>query len=253
MKGEHLKLLYKSADKLAPDASKRTPRKPVVIKDLEKILAMLDLSDPFDVATGACATILIYAIARSGELTVPNLSAFDPTLHPQILNLSEEEDDEGHMAMQIWLPSTKRKPVDGEAISFAAQNTPTCPIAALRRHLDLNNPVAGEHLFAYSHYNPQKKAHERRPLTKTAFIERINKAAKEAGLKPIHGHGFRIGGVLFYLLLGRPFQVVKEIGRWASDTFTIYLRRHTAILAPYLQPDRMTRGEFPPMLLSRSH
>lgn len=214
---------------------------------------MLDLSDSFDVATGSCATILIYAIARSGELTVPNLTAFDPTLHPQILNLSEEEDDEGHIAFQIWLPSTKRKPVDGEAISFAAQNTPTCPVAALRRHLDLNKPVAGEHLFSYSYYNPRKKTHERRPLTKTAFIDRINKAAKEAGLKPVHGHGFRIGGVLFYLLLGRPFQVVKEIGRWSSDTFTIYLRRHTAILAPYLQPDRMTRGEFPPMLLSRSH
>ncbi|KAJ3491651.1 hypothetical protein NLI96_g581 [Meripilus lineatus] len=253
MKGKHLKLLYKSADKLAPDASKRTPRAPVIIKDLEKILALLDLSDPFDVATGSCATILIYAIARSGELTVPNLTAFDPTLHPQILNLSEEEDDEGHIAFQIWLPSTKRKPVDGEAISFAAQNTPTCPVAALRRHLNLNNPVAGEHLFSYSHYNPRKKVHERRPLTKTAFIDRINKAAKEAGLKPVHGHGFRIGGVLFYLLQGRPFQVVKEIGRWSSDTFTIYLRRHTAILSPYLQPDRMTRGEFPPMLISRSH
>jgi hypothetical protein len=29
--------------------------------------------------------------------------------------------------------------------------------------------------------------------------------------------------------------VVRVIGRWSSDAFTIYLRKHSAILAPYLQ------------------
>ncbi|KIN98074.1 hypothetical protein M404DRAFT_158506, partial [Pisolithus tinctorius Marx 270] len=31
-----------------------------------------------------------------------------------------------------------------------------------------------------------------------------------------------------------PFNVVKTIGRWAGDSFTIYLHQHTMILAPYL-------------------
>ncbi|KAJ7200097.1 hypothetical protein GGX14DRAFT_372564 [Mycena pura] len=36
-----------------------------------------------------------------------------------------------------------------------------------------------------------------------------------------------------YLLRGLPLDVVK--GRWASDAFAIYLRRHAKIMAPYMQ------------------
>ncbi|PPQ85593.1 hypothetical protein CVT24_012293, partial [Panaeolus cyanescens] len=45
----------------------------------------------------------------------------------------------------------------------------------------------------------------------------------------------RIGGVLEFLLRGIPFDVVKELGRWSSNAFSIYLRKHAAILAPYIQ------------------
>jgi len=37
------------------------------------------------------------------------------------------------------------------------------------------------------------------------------------------------------LLRGVPFDVVKAIGRWASDAFRLYLRKHAQILAPYMQ------------------
>ena len=32
-----------------------------------------------------------------------------------------------------------------------------------------------------------------------------------------------------------PFDVVKMMGRWSSDTFTLYLHKHMVIMAPYLQ------------------
>jgi hypothetical protein len=37
------------------------------------------------------------------------------------------------------------------------------------------------------------------------------------------------------LLDGVPFEVVKTKGRWSSDTFQVYLRKHELILAPYIQ------------------
>jgi hypothetical protein len=84
----------------------------------------------------------------------------------------------------------------------------------------------------------------RRPLTKTAFIARLHKAFKSAKLEPLQGHGIRIGSTLFYLLRGTPFDVVKTIGRWASDAFLLYLRKHAQIMAPYMQANPRVHTEF---------
>jgi hypothetical protein len=61
----------------------------------------------------------------------------------------------------------------------------------------------------------------------------MSKAAIAAGRQPLQGHGIRIGAVLEYLLRGMPFEVMKSKGRWASDSFERYLRKHAQILAPY--------------------
>ncbi|KAG2068164.1 hypothetical protein BDR04DRAFT_1025211, partial [Suillus decipiens] len=47
--------------------------------------------------------------------------------------------------------------------------------------------------------------------------------------------GLRIGGTLEYLLCGVPFETVKAIGCWSSDTLMGYLQKHAVIMAPYLQ------------------
>ncbi|KAL5476580.1 hypothetical protein ACEPAI_3260 [Sanghuangporus weigelae] len=61
---------------------------------------------------------------------------------------------------------------------------------------------------------------------------------------PLNGPFIRIGATLEYLLRGVPFDVVNAIGRWASDAFTLYLRKHAQILAPYLQATREVHGQF---------
>ena len=48
-------------------------------------------------------------------------------------------------------------------------------------------------------------------------------AADKAGV-PFQGHSLRIGATLEYLLRGVPFEVVNHIGRWSSNSFTLYLR-----------------------------
>jgi hypothetical protein len=74
-----------------------------------------------------------------------------------------------------------------------------------------------------------------KPLTKSKFLEVVHQAAVSAGLEKLQGHGIRIGSTLEYLLRGVPFDVVKVKGRWASDAFLVYLRKHAQILAPYMQ------------------
>lgn len=65
-----------------------------------------------------------------------------------------------------------------------------------------------------------------------------------AGLDPLQGHAIRIGATLEYLLRNVPFDVVKTMGRWASDAFQLYLRNHAQILAPYLQATPILQDEF---------
>lgn len=81
-------------------------------------------------------------------------------------------------------------------------------------------------------FSPTSGSH---PLTKKTFINRLAKAACDAGEDPLQGHGIRIGSTLEYLLCGIPLETMKVIGRWASDAFTLYLRKHAQILVPYLQ------------------
>ncbi|KAF9256411.1 hypothetical protein L218DRAFT_881759, partial [Marasmius fiardii PR-910] len=56
-----------------------------------------------------------------------------------------------------------------------------------------------------------------------------------SGQEPLQGHVIHIGSTLEYLLRGLSFKVVKQIGQWKSDAFTIYLWKHADIMAPYMQ------------------
>jgi hypothetical protein len=118
---------------------------------------------------------------------------------------------------------------EGEDVYWASQEGVTDPTAALQNHLWINQPSEASHLFAY-----QAKQATRKPLTKTKFLERVGKAACAAGLEPLQGHGIRIGFTLEYLLRGVPFNVMKAKGRWAGDSFLVYLRKHAVIIAPYI-------------------
>ena len=81
-----------------------------------------------------------------------------------------------------------------------------------------------------------------RPLSKKEVIKHIDSIIKaHPNMPDLKGHSLRIGGTLFYLLKGVPFDVVKTMGRWSSESFMLYLRHHALILAPFLQnqPDML--------------
>jgi len=128
----------------------------------------------------------------------------------------------------LHIPHTKVSP-QGKDVCWAKQDGPIDPNTALAHHLETNDPPQDSHLFAYR----QKNTH--RPLTKSKFLAELAKATCAAGLEPLQGHGIRIGSTLEYLLRGVPFDVMKVKGRWSSDAFMLYLRKHAQILAPYIQ------------------
>lgn len=221
--------MLRAAEKLTPASSKRKKRCPYTPDFIVALKQQMNLEEPLDAAVFACLTTCFYATARLGELTVRTLQTFDPNTHITTQNLAHDQDRNGLKVTVLHLPQTKMAGIEGEDVYWASQEGDSDPTAALANHLRVNQPSETSHLFAY------RAKHARKSLTKTKFLERVGKAAHAAGLEPLQGHGIRIGSTLEYLLRGVPFDVMKAKGRWAGDSFLLYLRKHAVIIAPYIQ------------------
>jgi hypothetical protein len=169
---------------------------------------------------------------------VRSLAHFDPRIHAKWSDIHKEHCERtGLEQTACFIPKTKSAST-GEDIFWSRQHGVLDPNSALKNHLQVNHGPNTSALFAYLHKGAL------RPLTKAAFLERVAKACRAGGVEPLQGHGIRIGAVLEYLLRGVPFDVVKAIGRWASDAFRVYLRKHAQILAPYMQADPSLHENF---------
>ena len=219
----------KGAERLTPPSSRRKKRLPYTPEFIAKLRLQLNLDDPFDAAVFACLTTCFYAAARVGEFLVPRLNAFSPSCHVTVANLHIDCNADGLEVTVLHIPQTKAAPLEGEDVFWSFHPGPTNPYDALKNHRQVNCPSEDAHLFAYRHKG------QLRPLTKPAFIKRLASAARQAGLEPLQGHGIRIGATLFYLLLGLSIEAMKVMGRWSSDAFMRYLRKHAQILTPLIQ------------------
>lgn len=212
-------------------------RLPFTLDYILKLRSFLDLSLPLDSAVYACLTTCFYSCARLGEFVLPTLSAFNAARHITPAQALEDVDRKGRKVKKFKLPFTKTSPT-GEDVFWGSQSGLTDPRAAFDNHISVNNPPANGPLFAYRYKNAY------RALTKREFLKRLSTVSLMAGLDPLQGHSIRIGGTLEYLLRGVPFDVVKTMGRWSSDAFTGYLRRHAQVLAPYLQDTPEVHNRF---------
>jgi hypothetical protein len=224
-----LKAVLDSTTASAPITSNHPKRLPFTPSILCSIQNHLNLDSPLDAAVFACLTTTFYAIARLGKFTVSAIKEFDPTKHITRASVSTTTDHNGLPVTKFHLPRTKCSPIEGEDAYWAAQEGPSDPRTALDNHLTVNQAGGNAHLFAWKH------ARGLRPLSKKEVVKRSASIAITANLLELKGHGLRIGGTLKYLLHGIPFEVIKTMGRWSSETFTRYLRDQATILAPYIQ------------------
>ena len=224
--------LFKAGNKMSPKEARRKEKEPWTVEYLTKICQNLNSDDPKDAAIRACLTTAFWGTTRLGEVTVAKLDGFNPNIHVKISDIQQGVRDRNNLEETvIFLPWTKAAREKGEKIFWARQDGITDPQDALENHLKVNNPPPASHLFAYRHRD------DMRPMTRSIFLTRIHKIVTDNNLPKLPGHGIRIGSTLEYLLRGVPFDVVKAKGRWQSEAFKGYLRKHAQIMAPYTQAD----------------
>ncbi|KIK82354.1 hypothetical protein PAXRUDRAFT_153884, partial [Paxillus rubicundulus Ve08.2h10] len=188
----------------------------------------LDLTSPLHTAVFACLTMAFYATVHMGELTTKTLLSFDPLSHIKPSDVCVECDCQGNTVTNFHLPKSKSAP-NGEDINWARQVGPLDPHTTFENHLEIHLPPCNGPLFAY------RKGRGHKALTKGKFLSVLVSALKVSGRPSMQGHGIRISSTLEYLLRNIPFDIIKVKGRWASNTFLVYLHHHTQILAPYMQ------------------
>lgn len=175
---------------LTPPDSKKAKRTPLRLETIYAIRSHLNLSTPLDAAVFACLTSTFWAAARLGEFTVKNKDHFDPQVHVKRSNMTIVTDRHGNSQCVFHIPRTKSS-LTGEDVYWAKQNNDADPLAAIDNHFTINNAPPDDALFAYKLPNDKH-----RPLTRRAFIERINKTLKEMDLPTLQGHSIRIGATL---------------------------------------------------------
>ena len=180
--------------------------------------------------------MIFYLAACTGEFTLPSLNVFNPMQHVKPSDISKWWDQNNLEVTVFRIPKTKCTS-DREDVFWSCQDGITDPKATLDNHLRINDPPAEGPLFAYRH------SRGLRPLTKKVFLERINAIAVLLGEQSLKGHGICIRATLEFLLRGVPFDIMKSLGHWSSDSFTLYLCQHATIIAPYIQ-DLLILEEF---------
>lgn len=216
---------------------RREARRPMLVNTLERIRHILDLSTPRDIAFFACLTTTFWATARLGKFVIPSIAAYNPSVHVKPSNVSIKRDASGrHQVHNFRLPRTKVSDA-GEDVMWAAQLGDADPFLAFELHLQKNAPPNDGPLFAY------RDGRGHTPTTRDRFLRRLSQVCTTLKIPDMHGHSLRIGGTLELLLRGIPFEAVKVKGRWQGESFQKYLRKHSAVLAPYLQADRRVDPE----------
>ena len=230
--------LLQGIEKMAPNTSHRQKRQPYMVDVIAAIQEQLNLDLPFDATVFACLTTCFWSIARVGELTVQRIADFNPDEHVKQINVAKKKDRNNLEVTSITIPCTKMDRINGETIQWAWQEGPTDPEEALENHFRVNNPGEYDHLFSYTIKG------KRRALSRKAFLDRLRTASTAAHVDSLNGHALRIGGTLEYLLRNISLETVKAIGRWKGEAFTLYLRKHAQILAPFLQATPALHHEF---------
>ncbi|KAG2127906.1 uncharacterized protein EDB93DRAFT_1256828 [Suillus bovinus] len=214
--------------RFAPAKSTRPKCCPFTVATLRAICSTMDLSAPLDAAVYGCLVTSFFCLTRLGEFTSHSLTSFNSALHVKPSDICFDEDCHGLKVTVLHLPQTKMSTM-GEDVYFAPQSGDVDPHHALSNHLFVNTPSPSAALFSWHH---QKGLC---PLTHSAFLNCLDRAATQLGMESLTRHRLHIGGTLEYLLRRVPFETVKSIGRWKGDAFVGYLHQHAIIMAPYLQ------------------
>lgn len=164
----------------------------------------------------AAATLCFFGFFRSGELTVPSYTAFDPSRHLAWGDIATDNT----LCPTVLKVHLKRSKCDqlgkGIDVFIGRTDDSLCPVVAVLAYMAKRGPTPGP-FFTLSTGTPLTKAH---------FVAKIREALLAVGLPYQHfaGHSFRIGAATTAANAGLEDSTIRILGRWNSDAFLSYIK-----------------------------
>ena len=174
----------KSTQAKDPNRHSRTrlPVTPKILWDVRKVLSKAP-SDRNNIMIWAACCLCFYGFLRSGKVTIPTLSSYDPGAHLSHGDTAID-DPQNTSVVQINIKASKTDPFrKGVMVYVGKTDNELCPVMALTAYLAIRGTRPGP-FFCFR---------DGTPLTRPQFVEQVRLILSQAGYNPeLHaGHSFR--------------------------------------------------------------
>ena len=193
----------------------RLPITPAILRAMQSTLEPR-ATDPAVIMIWAAALLCFFGFFRSGEITTPNTTGFNPKIHLAWGDVAIDSQQSPSL-LKIRLKRSKTDQFgQGVDIYVGKTGCPLCPVAGVTAYMVQRGTGEGP-FFQFA---------DRTPLTKARFTEQIRAILGDAGLPYSHfaGHSFRIGAATAAANAGLEDSTIRTLGRWNSNAFLSYIR-----------------------------
>ena len=193
----------------------RMPITPTILQRLKQEWEKSALTNDTVMIWAAC-TLAFFGFLRIGEMTIANNSAYDPSIHLSISDVTFDHAS-SPSAMFITIKASKTDPFrKGITLALGRTYRPLCPVAAMAAYLQRRGTGSGP-LFRFMDWGP---------LTRKKFVDQVKKGLTAAGVdqKKYNGHSFRIGAATTAAMKGMEDSLIKTLGRWESAAYLRYVK-----------------------------
>lgn len=199
------------------------PRQPKAAVRLEHLLLLYHswiTSTEEDLAALDCCLVAFWGMMRLAEVTYDHREGAPHWLNSALYqDVSQSSSTSSSVTLHIRGAKTAKAGV-AQHVLLNAQPNILCPVAAIKRRLArMSSPTDG--LFSYIDVT-------RLNLTRSALVSKCTRVWVSHGHLGLSGHSFRVGGASFRAAVGVPHVQIKQLGRWTSDCYKLYLRDYSA-------------------------
>ncbi len=203
----------------------RLPISPDILRKVKTVWE--SESTPAATMLWAACCLGFFGFLRSGEMTVPTESEYDPGAHLSVKDIAVDDPVQPRVVW-VFIKQLKTDPFrKGIHLFLGRTQSDICPVKALVNYLVARGKKDGP-LFVFPNGDF---------LTRQRLVSVVREAIKKAGLDPTKycGHSFRIGAATAAARNGLEDSVIKTLGRWRSLAYLECVQIPRDQLAGYSQ------------------
>ena len=180
----------------------------------------------------AAMTLAYFGCLRAGEMTIPQVHGFNPTIHLCLQDVWFETNTDGVCIAGVHVKRTKTDSTNkGFTLFISCSSSSLCFVCACRHMLARRQSVG----LPFSGSSPLFLLCGGYPLTKSEFVKQtqfyLSLLGKDS--RCYSGHSYRSGSATSAAEAGMPDWQIKLLGRWNSDAYQRYIRAPRSLLISF--------------------